>query len=273
MSTVSIANTDSGLSGKTVDLLESDQTITGKKTFSRGAQTPFDVAVGSTKVSNLDADKVDGIEGSDLMPKAGGTFVGDVLFTDGLYDLGKTGATRPRDGFFSRNVEIGGTLAVTGVITATAGQIVFPAAQNASAGANILDDFEEGSWTPVWTAAGGSTASVYDSQIGRYQKVGKWCNVQAYIDLNSVGSLTGQPQIGGLPFTTDTTASFFQCGTMIFFNLNANKITTLLLPAANGTVAAVWNIAAAALSYTAMTNTDVISTTQVAVNLTYVTTG
>lgn len=48
---------------------------------------------------------------------AGLVLTGDVLFTDALYDIGKTGATRPRDGFFSRNVAIGGTLAVTGAIT------------------------------------------------------------------------------------------------------------------------------------------------------------
>jgi hypothetical protein len=48
---------------------------------------------------------------------AGLTLTGDVLFTDGLYDIGKTGLTRPRDGFFSRNVVVGGTLNVTGVVT------------------------------------------------------------------------------------------------------------------------------------------------------------
>lgn len=40
----------------------------------------------------------------------GMTMTGDQLFTDALYDIGKTGATRPRDGFFSRNVTIGATL-------------------------------------------------------------------------------------------------------------------------------------------------------------------
>jgi len=36
------------------------------------------------------------------LPLAGGTMVGDILFTDNLYDIGKSGATRPRDGYFSR---------------------------------------------------------------------------------------------------------------------------------------------------------------------------
>jgi hypothetical protein len=33
----------------------------------------------------------------------------DLLFTDATYDIGKAGATRPRDGFFSRNLVIGGS--------------------------------------------------------------------------------------------------------------------------------------------------------------------
>jgi len=43
-----------------------------------------------------------------LLPKAGGTLTGDLLFTDATYDIGKSGATRPRDGWFSRKVTIGG---------------------------------------------------------------------------------------------------------------------------------------------------------------------
>lgn len=38
----------------------------------------------------------------------------DVLFTDALYDIGKSGATRPRDLFLSRNLTVGGTLQVVG---------------------------------------------------------------------------------------------------------------------------------------------------------------
>lgn len=36
--------------------------------------------------------------------KAGDTMLGDLKFTDGLYDIGKSGATRPRDIFSSRNI-------------------------------------------------------------------------------------------------------------------------------------------------------------------------
>lgn len=62
MSTVAVLNTDVSLSGKTLDLLESDQTITGQKTFSRNPSAPFVVAAGSAVVANLDADKLDGLD-------------------------------------------------------------------------------------------------------------------------------------------------------------------------------------------------------------------
>jgi len=41
------------------------------------------------------------------LPLAGGTLVGDLKFTDATYDIGKSGATRPRDGWFSRKLNIG----------------------------------------------------------------------------------------------------------------------------------------------------------------------
>lgn len=65
MATVSVLSTDAGVSGKTLDMLESDQTITGLKTFNRGTSAPFAVVAGAAVVTNLDADKLDGQEGAD----------------------------------------------------------------------------------------------------------------------------------------------------------------------------------------------------------------
>ena len=44
----------------------------------------------------------------------------DLLFTDATYDIGKSGATRPRDGFFSRNFTLGGLLKAVGGLLGTA---------------------------------------------------------------------------------------------------------------------------------------------------------
>lgn len=57
------------------------------------------------------------------LPISGGTLTGNLLFSDALFDIGASGATRPRDLFLSRNAAVGGaatvgsTLAVTGAAT------------------------------------------------------------------------------------------------------------------------------------------------------------
>lgn len=84
MSTVAVLNTDAGLTGKTIDLLESAQTITGVKTFNLAPAAPFAVTVGSAKVANLDADKLDGLDSTAFLQK-------DIsAVTDGQLLIGKT---------------------------------------------------------------------------------------------------------------------------------------------------------------------------------------
>lgn len=61
---VAVANTTANVSGQTIELAERDQTITGLKTFDRDPSAPFAVSASSAVVTNLDADKLDGLEGS-----------------------------------------------------------------------------------------------------------------------------------------------------------------------------------------------------------------
>ncbi len=83
---------------------------------------------------------------------------------------------------------------------ASAGQIQFPATQNPSAGANTLDDYEEGTWTPVYKAGGATTGVTYANQLGYYTKVGRLVVVEWDFNLSSKGSATGSVSISGLPF-------------------------------------------------------------------------
>ena len=50
--------------------------------------------------------------------------------------------------------QLGGNLDFTGKDASGIGHLGFLATQSASAGANALDDYEEGSWTPVLSFAG-----------------------------------------------------------------------------------------------------------------------
>jgi len=70
-----------------------------------------------------------------------------------------------------------------------------------TASANLLDDYEEGTWTPI--IAGTSTAgtATYTIQQGVYTKIGDIVYIHAYIGWNS-GTGSGNLTITGLPFTS-----------------------------------------------------------------------
>lgn len=82
------------------------------------------------------------------------------------------------------------------------GQITFPATQNPSSDANTLDDYEEGSWTPVIGGAGGTTGQTYTTQTGRYIKIGKNLTLWFRAVLSNKGTITGNLEIQGLPFAS-----------------------------------------------------------------------
>jgi hypothetical protein len=79
--------------------------------------------------------------------------------------------------------------------------VQFPATQSPSADANCLDDYEEGTWTPV--AKGLSTAGTgtYSNQAGRYTKIGRVCIFQFTLGW-SAHTGTGAIYFDGLPFTS-----------------------------------------------------------------------
>lgn len=87
---------------------------------------------------------------------------------------------------------------------AAAGQIKFPAAQNASADANTLDDYEEGSWTPTIVGSSSAGTGTYTTQAGRYTKIGNLVFISGTI-IWTAHTGTGNILIGGLPFTSNAT--------------------------------------------------------------------
>jgi hypothetical protein len=90
-------------------------------------------------------------------------------------------------------------LTSAGVLELTQGQIKFPATQVASADANTLDDYEEGTWTPGLSASGISSI-VYNSRTGFYTKIGNIVTVRFQLRMTSFSGGSGEFTITGLPF-------------------------------------------------------------------------
>ena len=70
-----------------------------------------------------------------------------------------------------------------------------------TAAANALDDYEEGTFTPVLSFAGGTTGITYSEQTGKYTKIGRQVTVQVSLGLTSKGSSSGRVEIT-MPFTS-----------------------------------------------------------------------
>ena len=81
--------------------------------------------------------------------------------------------------------------------------ITFPATQVPSADANTLDDYEEGTFTPVLARTGSSYTQI--STSGNYVKVGKQVTVNVYLQITAVGTQgSSYVTINGLPFTSSS---------------------------------------------------------------------
>lgn len=105
-----------------------------------------------------------------------------------------------------------GTLTPQGLVDisgASAGQIKFPATQNASANANTLDDYEEGTWTVSDSSGAGLT--ITNNDTAQYTKIGRLVHVQMNVNIqaNANGSTTA---LGGLPFANLASISSLAVG-------------------------------------------------------------
>ena len=72
---------------------------------------------------------------------------------------------------------------------------------------NKLDDYEEGTWTPILRFGSGYTSS-YSEQIGRYIKIGHTVTLTYRIVIGTKGPHTGSMTINGLPFTVANTGLY-----------------------------------------------------------------
>jgi hypothetical protein len=105
------------------------------------------------------------------------------------------------------------TIGVGGATPATSGSgISFPATESASSDANTLDDYEEGTWTPVLGGSTSETGQTYTRQLGQYTKVGRQVTVTWDVIISNVGTMVGNGHLKGLPFTVNSTNQGYRAG-------------------------------------------------------------
>lgn len=157
-------------------------------TVKTNAGTGIAVPQGKRQVLYCDGtDVVDALSSVSALDVAGALGVGGNATVTGTLTVNGTGTS-----------SIAGLLDLSG---ASAGQIKFPATQNASSNANTLDDYEEGSWTVGFTfATAGDLAFSSETKEGYYVKVGQvilaYCHytfTPTWTTSSGAASMTGLP--------------------------------------------------------------------------------
>lgn len=96
------------------------------------------------------------------------------------------------------------TFYVGNLIQGTAAKGVNFTANTPAAGmtSQLLNWYEEGTFTPTLLSGGAAVSRTYSQQQGNYTRIGNKVLFEIIIVLSAKGSSTGSTQIGGLPFTS-----------------------------------------------------------------------
>jgi hypothetical protein len=92
-------------------------------------------------------------------------------------------------------------VALGNVVIGTAGKGIDFSITAGTGTSEILNDYEEGTWTIGLTFGGGNTGLTTALNTGRYTKIGRQVTVCGRLELSNKGSSTGAAVITGLPFS------------------------------------------------------------------------
>jgi len=119
------------------------------------------------------------------------------------------------------------------LVIGTSGKgIDFSANANASGmTSELLDDYEEGTWTPVLSSTG---ATITQTNYGHYTKIGDLVTAYCYCAVTALsGTTSNSARLTGLPFSTISSTNSFASGTVgqwyyTGWRANAKMLTTYL---------------------------------------------
>ena len=227
--------TTGAAAGDTVEVLSystyevNAQTYTGGLTVNNDAATVLTVDRATSDGSIIDVQK-DGVSSGGIGVAFNQVTIGkgstgllfngtDTLYpwdfanntnADNTFNIGRA-STRFKDLYLSGGVYLGGTSA-----------------------ANKLDDYEEGTWTPVLEGSSGLPTVTYSDNYGYYTKIGRFVHVYGRTQIGSISGGSGYLFIYGLPFTVNSSAGRYATGSLGYVG-GWNTVTPLALIAPHNT--------------------------------------
>jgi len=111
---------------------------------------------------------------------------------------------------FANLITASGPSSVSALTTLTANNIQFPATQVASANANNLDDYEEGTVTANLSTTSGTLPLSVSIQTLAYTKIGRLVTITGLLRLATPSSPVGtNVSVNNLPFTISTSIATY----------------------------------------------------------------
>ena len=104
-------------------------------------------------------------------------------------------------------------------------------ATGASTTSELLDDYEEGTWTPALKFDGNNVSMVFSSRQGYYTKIGNLVTANCYFALSDKGSSNGAASIFGLPFTNSNVSLNYSAMSIVFNGMSfADMVVGYITP-------------------------------------------
>ena len=155
------------------------------------------------------------------------------------------------------------------LIIGTSGKGIDFSATSGTGTSELFDDYEEGTWTPLFTD-GTNNATMSAFNAGFYTKVGNLVTVSGYIEASSLGSMSGDVKLAGLPFTTPGTGGAHTgsaAGWGNNLNITAGQVVGMITDLGTTTIGLkLWDASTGATNLQA---SEMLSNTVITINLTY----
>ena len=120
--------------------------------------------------------------------------------TFNISDDAVTGAKIENNPTIAGNLGIGGTTTSTGAIVASAGVDFSATGDAAGMTSELLDDYEEGTWTANLIGSTGNPSTTISSTAATYTKVGRMVYARWEIGPANVSGASGGIRVNGLPY-------------------------------------------------------------------------
>ena len=169
------------------------------------------------------------------------------------------------------NVRNDGYVDIRNDVNLATGSITFGTANEgiylgvtAQTAANLLDDYEEGTWTPAFVSTNATFA--YTTQGGNYTKVGRMCLLTFRLEVSGSpgGTTSNTCSISGLPFATATLADSYHGGNIgHYFQFNLSQTGILAFQLSSGAATTELKVVGDNLGETAVLASHLNSTAEI----------